>query len=92
MCEKKIFAHIDSLKQSSVALRKEMLLLSLHAKRVWKNVMFKSDVDFNCIFSAMVKRLRLSYVAMRTQDLVNTISTVPRNSKCPTTGALQDDC
>ena len=26
------------------------------------------------------------------QVLVVTISTMPRNSKCPTTGALQDDC
>ena len=70
MYEKKIFAHIDSLKQSSVALEKKMLLLRLHAIKVWKSVMFKSDVDFNCIFSAMVKKYIGNYVTRRTHGFV----------------------
>ena len=76
------------MKQRSVAFEK-IILEDTRDKSV-ENVVLKSGVDFNCIFSAMVKNYIGNYVTRRTHGLAVTISTMPRNSKCPTSGALQD--
>ena len=52
--EKKSFAQIDSLKRGSVRFERKFFL-RLHALKGVENVVFKSDVDFNCSFSAKVK-------------------------------------
>ena len=51
---KKSFAQIDSLKRGSVRFEGKFFL-RLHAIKGVESVVFKSDVDFNCSFSAKVK-------------------------------------
>ena len=67
--KKENFARIDSLKQGSVELERKIILEVTRGKGV-ENVVFKSGVDFNCIFSAMVKKYVGNYVKRRTHGFV----------------------